>query len=174
MQRVAVVSGPGAGKTTFARALGLPHVELDALWWDPGWRPASIETFQARVREVVAADTWVVEGFYIDEAAAIVWPRADTLVWLDLPRRVCVPRAVWRSFGQVVRRVELWNGNRQRASVLTPRSIWRLWRRWPTYPATIERALSTHDVAHLEVVRLRDRDAARRFVVGRPSDPSSG
>ena len=165
VQRVAVVSGPGAGKTTFARALGLPHVELDALWWDAGWQAAPIETFQARVREVVAADSWVVDGFYVDEVGAgIVWPRADTLVWLDLPRHVCVPRAVRRSFGQVVRRVELWNGNRQRASVLTPRSIWRLWQRWPTYPATIERALATLDLPHLEVVRLRDRGAVRQFL----------
>jgi len=165
VQRVAVVSGPGAGKTTFARALGLPHIELDALWWDAGWQPAPIETFRARVRAAVAAETWVVEGFYVEEAGAeIVWPRADTLVWLDLPRHVCVPRAVWRSLGQVVRRVELWNGNRQRASVLTPRSIWRLWRRWPTYPATIERALTTHDVSHLEVIRLRNRDAVRQLV----------
>jgi adenylate kinase family enzyme len=30
MERVAIVGGPGAGKTSLARALGLPHVELDA------------------------------------------------------------------------------------------------------------------------------------------------
>ncbi len=122
----------------------------------------------------------MIEGFYVEEAGVpIVWPSADTLVWLDLPRRVCVPRAVRRSFDQVVRRVELWNGNRQRASVLTPRSIWGLWRRWPSYPATIERALDAHDWSHLDVVRLRNADEVRRFladrsVVGRlPSSPST-
>lgn len=165
MQRVAVVSGPGAGKTTLARALGLPHVELDALWWESGWRQASLEMFQARVRDVVGTDAWVIEGFYVDEAGApIVWPGADTLVWLDLPRRVCVPRAVRRSFGQVVRRVELWNGNRQHASALTPLSIWRLWQRWPSYPAKIESALAAHEWSNLEVVRLRNAEEVRRFL----------
>ncbi len=135
------------------------------MWWEPGWRQAPLDVFQTRVREVVDGDAWVIEGFYVEEAGIpIVWPRADTLVWLDLPRWRCVPRAVRRSLGQVVSRVELWNGNRQRASVLTPRSVWRLWRRWPSYPATIEWALATRDWSHLNLVRLRSEADVRRFL----------
>jgi adenylate kinase family enzyme len=168
VQRVAIVSGPGAGKTSLSRALALPHLELDALWWESGWQQAPLDVFQERVREAADRDEWVIDGFYIEEAGVpIVWPRADTLVWLDLPRRRCVPRAVRRSLGQVVRRVELWNGNRQPISVLTPRSVWRLWRRWPTYPATIERALAAHDWSHLEVVRLSSDHEVRQFLVDR-------
>jgi len=94
----------------------------------------------------------------------IVWPLADTLVWLDLPPWRCVPRAVRRTSRQVMRRVELWNGNRQRASSLTPASVWRLWCRWPSYPATIERALTAHDWSHLQVVRLRSDGEIRQLV----------
>lgn len=174
MQRVVVASGPGAGKTRFAQRLGLPCVELDSLWWDPGWRQPPIEKFQSRVRSAVDHDSWVIEGFYVDEAGVpIIWPRADTLVWLDFPRRVCVAQAVRRSFLQVIRRVELWNGNYQRPSVLTPRSIWRLWRRWPAYPATIERALAEHDWSHLNIVRLRDRQAVDRFLANHAKERRS-
>jgi adenylate kinase family enzyme len=150
LQRVAVVGGPGSGKTTLARSLGLPHVELDALWWDAGWQQAPLDVFQARVAEVVAGDRWAVDGFYVDEAMVpLVWPRADVVVWLDLPRLTSVRRALGRAVSRVVRCTELWNGNRQSWTVLTPRSIVRFWRRWPTYPTRIEAALGDRPVVRL-------------------------
>jgi adenylate kinase family enzyme len=48
-----VIGTSGSGKTTLARALaalfGCPHVELDALHWEPDWTPAAPEVFRARV-----------------------------------------------------------------------------------------------------------------------------
>lgn len=44
--------------------------------------------------------------------------RADTVVWLDLPRRVAVPRIVRRTLGRMLRGEELWNGNRERLRYL--------------------------------------------------------
>ena len=44
--RIVVVGTSGVGKTTLAKdiaaALAIPHVELDALHWDPGWTAMSI------------------------------------------------------------------------------------------------------------------------------------
>ena len=58
MQRINVVGMSCSGKTTLARAiaerLGVPHVELDALYWERDWTPASDETFRARVATAVA------------------------------------------------------------------------------------------------------------------------
>ena len=156
-----------------AAALGLPHVELDAWWWGPGWRPVPLAAFQARVREAVAAPSWVVDGFYLDEAMVpLVWPAADVVVWLDLPRRTCVRRAVLRSVRRVLRRTPLWGGpNRQPASVLSPASVVRLVRRWPSYPARIEAALAVAAPAGPPVVRLRSDAEVRRWLEAFPGPP---
>jgi DNA-binding CsgD family transcriptional regulator len=56
-QRIAVVGVTGSGKTTLARELSrrlaLPHVELDALYWGPGWMPAPRALFRERVSEAL-------------------------------------------------------------------------------------------------------------------------
>src|SRR5688572_26430951 len=71
VRKVAVVGGPGSGKSTLAReiarSIGAPHIELDALWWGPGWKPIPLETFQRAVTDAVASDAWVADGNYIDE-----------------------------------------------------------------------------------------------------------
>ena len=42
-----------------------------------------------------------------------VWQRADTVVWLDLPRRIVMRQVVSRTFRRSILREELWNGNRE-------------------------------------------------------------
>lgn len=102
----------------------------------------------------LAANRWVVDGNYLDEIADLVWPRADIIVWMDPPRRVAVRRAVLRSGSRVVRKSELWNGNRQPLAGLSPRSISGLVRRWPTYSAAIARTLAELTIPDEVVVRL--------------------
>ena len=183
MSRISVIGGPGTGKTSFAsRAAAIveaPHVELDALWWGPKWTPVDLTTFQTRVRAAVTGSSWVIEGYYVDEAARpLIWPAADTIVWLDLPRSASVARAVRRSAIRVVRRTDLWSTNRQSARVLTPWSIVSFIRRWPGYRARIEAALATERVNGRTVVRLRtDGEKAAwlaRLAETRQREPGAG
>jgi adenylate kinase family enzyme len=94
------VGSTGSGKTTFARALasilGVPRVELDELNWGPNWMPFDDATFRKRVAAATSGDAWVVDGNYGGRGARdIVWPRADTVVWLDLPLHITLAR-LWR------------------------------------------------------------------------------
>jgi adenylate kinase family enzyme len=115
MDRVLVAGSTGAGKTTLARALstsyGMPHYELDALHHGPGWlkRPE----FETDVQQFSMKPRWVAEDQYHRLLGDFLWERADTVVWLDLPRRVVMSRVIRRSVVRAVTRRELWNGNRE-------------------------------------------------------------
>lgn len=104
----------GSGKTTLAlalaRTLGVPHVELDAIFHQPGWTPLDDDTFRARVGQATEGSGWVVDGNY-STVRDIVWPRADTVVWFDLPYTMVMARTIRRTVRRAVTRQELWNGN---------------------------------------------------------------
>jgi adenylate kinase family enzyme len=171
IQRVLVVGTTNAGKTTMARRLaariGAPHVELDALFWGPNWAEASDEDFFANVANRTAGDSWVVCGNY-SRVQHLLWPRADTMVWLDPPLRVILRRAIFRTVRRSVLRTELWaSGNRERISNLwsDKDSLYSFAksshpRRTERYEAAIESA----ELAHIEVVRLRSPKAARGWL----------
>ncbi|HWG57363.1 MAG TPA: shikimate kinase [Gaiellaceae bacterium] len=117
-QRIAVVgTASGSGKTTLARELArrldVPFVELDALHHGPDWTEATAAELRARVEPLVAGDAWVVDGNYHGKLGTLVLERAELVVWLDLPRRVWLPRLLRRTVRRIARREELWHGNRE-------------------------------------------------------------
>lgn len=118
-RRISVVGTTGSGKTTLARNLarkrGVPHVELDALHWGPNWTPIPAEILRPRVAEALSGEGWTVDGNY-SKVQDIVLARADTLVWLDYPFPVIFWQLLKRTLRRIIRREELWSGNRERLS----------------------------------------------------------
>jgi len=118
MRRVAVIAtASGCGKTTFGRALaatlGVRFVELDAIHWQAAWTELDATELRRRVEPIVADRAWVIDGSYRGKLGDLVLERADTVVWLDLPRRIWLPRLLVRTLRRAVTGEELWNGNRE-------------------------------------------------------------
>lgn len=103
-RRIAVV-GHG-GKSTLARAvaarLGLPVVELDALFWKPGWVETGTDEFKSRVEAAIAAAPggWIVDGNYWSRLGSLVIGQVDQVIWVKMPWRVMF----WRLFLRAIRR----------------------------------------------------------------------
>ena len=169
MRRVSVVGPSGSGKSTLGQALadrmGVRFVELDAVHHLADWTPIDADAFQRRLDEITSGDGWVIDGNYGQVVRdGVVWERADTVVWLDLSKPVVMRQVVRRTLRRIVRREELWNGNRERPANLLKwdpeQSIIR-WA-WTTHEQVrrrYEQRLSDVRHQHLEFVRLRTRRA---------------
>jgi adenylate kinase family enzyme len=174
--RIAVIGTSGAGKTMFARRIAsrlhLPHIELDAINWQAGWRDLTRhapDEFIRRVTEAIQAEAWVADGNY-GLVRDRVWQRATHLVWLDYERRLIMIRVIRRSLIRAILRTELWAGNRERwHHMLRPSHPIRwAWSNWARRRSETEERLARRDNADLVVLRLRhpkEADEALKFLV---------
>ena len=161
-QRISVVGTTGCGKTTVARELSrflnLPHIELDALYWDENWTGVSDSVFEERVRAAVEGERWVIDGNY-SRIRHLVWGRAQTVVFLDYTFGIVFWQLLKRTFRRSFSGEVLWSGNRESfsKSILSRDSIllWMLQtyrRRRRNYAKYFQWA----KYAHLQVVHLRN------------------
>ena len=169
-RRIVIMGNTGSGKTTLAtqlaQHLGVPRIELDELNWGPNWTMAPREQFRAAVAAVTSAPAWVTDGNY-RAVRDILWPRADTIIWLDYPLAVNFWRLTRRILGRVARREELWHGNREslRTHFLSRDSLYvwaaqthrRHQREWAAL-------FAGGDYPHLAVVRFRSPGSTRRWL----------
>jgi adenylate kinase family enzyme len=172
VQRVSVVGNSGSGKSTLAPLLAdlldVPWVELDAIHHQPNWEPLPTEVFRQRVEQITSTGGWVVDGNY-SSVRDLIWGRADTVVWLDLPRRTVMRQILWRTIRRVALRVELWNGNRERWANFFSRNpdesvvAWA-WHKHSVYRDQYQMAAADPANAHLLFVRVRSRGEARRLL----------
>jgi adenylate kinase family enzyme len=109
MQRILVMGSSGSGKSTFALRLsaitGIPMVSLDALFWQPGWKPSEAAAFGERVAEAALKPRWIMDGNFTSGGAGLLRRQlADAVIWFDLPRLTCMIGILTRiagSYGQV-------------------------------------------------------------------------
>lgn len=173
MRRSWVVGTSGSGKSTLARAISqrtsVSWVQLDAIFHQANWTPLPRPEFRAAITEQVAADSWVIDGNYTGSVGDLVLARADTVVWLDLPRHVVMRQIILRTVRRILTREELWNGNRER-----PRNFFSLdkeqsvivWA-WVTHGQNRRRFLAAQDqpaYQGLRFVRLRSHRQIDEFV----------
>ena len=109
MKRVLVLGSSGSGKSTVSRrlgeALGVEVIHLDSHFWLPNWVSVPEEIWPETVAGLLQREAWVIDGNYTS-TLPLRLAAADSVVFLDVPRRVCL----WRCLKRLVQN---WGQNRE-------------------------------------------------------------
>lgn len=99
MNRVMIMGCSGSGKSTLSARLGeilnLPVIHLDKHYWRPNWVSTPDEEWYRIAQELTMKDKWIIDGNYSGTMDIRV-KRADLIIYLDMPRWLCLYRVIKR------------------------------------------------------------------------------
>jgi adenylate kinase family enzyme len=170
LNRVVVVGTSCSGKTTLARRLainfGTHCVELDSLYWGPGWTPRP--EFEHDVLTAARQPRWVIDGNY-SRVRDTIWRRSTAIAWLDYSFSRVLARALRRTVRRVVLGESLYAGNRETLAETLFDVEAPLWlvvrthgRRRRAFPELFNRP----EYRHASVIQLQTPTAAEKFLAG--------
>lgn len=164
MRRILVIGSGGAGKSTFSRRLSdildIEVIHLDKEHWKDGWVEPPKDVWRSKVEELVGGDTWIMDGNFSGTLNVRI-AACDTVVFLDLPRALCL----WRVLKRVAKyrgthRPDMAEGCHEKLDLTFLLWIWNYSSR--TRPKVLG-LIEEHSRSKL-IVRLRSREAVKEFL----------
>jgi len=146
---VAIIGRGASGKSSLAVSLGeitgLPVIELDKIFWQPGLVATPRDHWIAIQERLVAGERWIIDGDLGPyDVVEIRLRAADTILFLDFS----LLRCAWRAIRRSRERADFWR--------------WLLTYRRQGRPILME-AIANRAV-HADLHVFRNPDALRRFV----------
>ena len=168
MRRIAIIGPGGAGKSTLARQIGektgLPVIHLDAHYWGAGWVEPPKDAWTQTVQGLTEGEAWVMDGNY-GGTMDLRLAAADTILFLDLPRHLCLLRVVGRQIRYRNRtRPDMAAGCPERLTWFFLKYIWNY--RRDRRPGVLERMQRYAEGRKL--IHLRTPGQVRRFLKALP------
>ena len=128
MNRIMIIGSGGSGKSTLARTLGeILNIEvyhLDTLLWKPNWQPVPREEQKYIQEKLIQKEQWIIDGNY-GGTMDIRLETADTIIFMDIHRIICMYRALKRYFQyRNKNRPDMVEGNEERINLNFYKWIW--------------------------------------------------
>jgi adenylate kinase family enzyme len=130
VNRIVIIGTTGSGKTTLshklAEKLGLQFLDIDDFHWLPDWQERSIDDRARLVDEATNAPKWAISGNY-SKLRPIIWPKADTVIWLDYSPLRTLWQLLRRSCSRAYTKEKICNGNTETFAKLITRDSIIVW-----------------------------------------------
>jgi adenylate kinase family enzyme len=170
-RRILVLGRTGSGKSTLARdiaaGINVPHIELDALYFGPRFSTVTLDVLRERTSAAIGCDDWVTDGNK-SVVRDLVWPRADTVIWLDYPMIVSLwrlgKRALWRTSDLQARAATEEKTELVTQLVSAAKGVLTALRSHRGQRRRYLQLFAEEEFQHLAVVRLRSPRAGRRWL----------
>ncbi len=145
----------------------LPYVEIDKIFWGPGWSMPADKVFFEKLETALSADAWVLDGNYT-RTTLIKWKDVQTVIWLDYSFWVVFSRAIKRALVRAITRQELWEGtgNRESFKNLFGRDSIVWWTLKTFYPnrAKYNKCMTDINYNHIRFIKLSSPGEAQRLL----------
>lgn len=130
MKKVLVTGNAGSGKSTTAKRianmLDIRCYGLDNIVWKEGWQKTPPLERNKKIGKLTQKKTWVIDGVDYE-----VMRTADTIIFLDIPRRVCFKRVASRNWKYLLKSRPGLPANCPEI-LIVPKLLKIIWR-FPTY-----------------------------------------
>ncbi len=164
MKKILIIGSAGAGKSTFARRLhkatDIELIHLDKVFWRPNWVETPKDEWKKTVENLLKKDSWIMDGNY-GGTMEIQLAACDTVIFLDLPRTICVWRALKRFlFYKKKTRPDMAEGCDEKLDLEFIKWIWNYpTRTKPKVESLLERFQNTKTV-----IRLQSKNEIEKFL----------
>ncbi|MBC7931584.1 MAG: DNA topology modulation protein [Rubrivivax sp.] len=164
MRRILVIGSGGAGKSTFSRRLSdildIEVVHLDKEHWKSGWVEPPKDVWRRKVVELVGGNAWIMDGNFSGTLDVRI-AACDTVVFLDLPRALCL----WRVLKRVAKyrgthRPDMAEGCHEKLDISFLLWIWN----YPSRTRSKVLGLIEEHSRNKRIVHLRSRAAVEKFL----------
>lgn len=101
IKRIAIIGNAGSGKSVLAQRLAailnLPVYHLDQYFWKPHWTHPNLDEYKTIHDELCDRGEWIIDGMNL-RVLEYRAQRADMIIFLDIPRYICLWRIFKRTF----------------------------------------------------------------------------
>ena len=163
-KKIMIVGSSGSGKSTLARQLGkmlsLPVIHIDKEFWQSGWVKTPADEWHEKHTKLVSAPEWIMDGNNASNTMEMRLEKADTVIFLDFNRLVCLRNALKRRLMyNSKKRPDVPEGCPESFSFELIKYIWQFPVKWrPIFMDKIS------NVEHIKLVHISNRRMLKRFI----------